>query len=56
MKAILLGNRSTRMTKQRCEEFFDNDDNFALGETYTEEVLIWGAEKLGIPYAPAARA
>ncbi len=28
VKYTLFGNKSARMTKQRCEEFFDNPDNF----------------------------
>ena len=56
MRAILFGNRSIRMTKQRCEEFFDNDDNFDLGEMDIEGMLAWAAEKLGIPYVPVAHA
>jgi len=56
MKAILYGDPSAYMTKQRCEEFFDNDDNFDLGETYIEETLIWIAEKMGVPDARIADA
>jgi hypothetical protein len=44
------------MTKQRCEEFFDNDDNFDLGEIDIEGMLIWLAEKMGIPDARVAQA
>ena len=29
-KKILFGNRSFKMTKKRCEEFFEDDDNFDL--------------------------
>jgi hypothetical protein len=28
VKYYLFGNESTRMTKKRCEDFFDNSDNF----------------------------
>jgi hypothetical protein len=56
MKSILFGNLDVRMTKQRYEEFFANDDNFDLGETCIEETLIWAAEKMGIPYARVAHA
>ncbi len=44
------------MTKQRCEEFFDNDDNFDLGEIDIEGMLAWIAEKMRVPYAPVAHA
>lgn len=30
MKEILFGSRSFRMTKQRCEEFFDDSNNFEI--------------------------
>ena len=30
MKEYLFGDSAFRMTKQRCEEFFDDDDNFVL--------------------------
>ncbi len=56
MKSILFGDPSVYMTKQRCEEFFDNDDNFDLVESYTEETLIWIAEKIGVPDAQVAYA
>lgn len=29
VKYYLFGNRSARMTRKRCEEFFENDENFA---------------------------
>ena len=56
MKAILFGDSGFYMTKESCEEFFDNDDNFNLGESYIEETLIWIAEKMGVPYARVANA
>jgi|GEM_PF-1327183 hypothetical protein len=56
MKAILFGDPDVRMTKRRCEEFFDNDDNFVLGNEHMEETLIWAAEKMGVPYARIAHA
>ena len=56
MKSILFGNPGVYMTKQRCEEFFDNDNNFDLGEIDIEGMLVWIAEKMGIPYAPVAHA
>ena len=30
MKMILFGNRSIRMTRRRCEDFFDNDANVLI--------------------------
>jgi hypothetical protein len=30
VKSILFGKSSHKMTKQRCEAFFNNDDNFDL--------------------------
>ena len=30
LKFILFGDSNRRMTKERCEDFFDNRDNFAL--------------------------
>jgi hypothetical protein len=51
MKAILFGDPDVRMTKRRCEEFFDNDGNFDLGTECMEETLIWAAEKMGVPDA-----
>lgn len=56
MKTILFGDPGIRMTKQRCEEFFDNDDNFDLGTGCMEETLIWAVEKQGIPDARVAHA
>jgi hypothetical protein len=56
MKSILFGNPGIYMTKQRCEEFFDNDDNFDLGEIDIEGMLAWVAEKLGVPDAQIAHA
>jgi hypothetical protein len=35
------------MPISRCEEFFDNDDNFDLGEIDIEGMLTWAAEKMG---------
>jgi len=29
-KQIIFGNKSYKMTQKRCEEFFENDDNFDL--------------------------
>ena len=28
LKGVLFKNRNIRLTKERCEDFFDNDDNF----------------------------
>ncbi|MGO8945494.1 MAG: hypothetical protein ACLQJ7_17705 [Syntrophobacteraceae bacterium] len=56
MKAILFGDPGVYMTKQRCEEFFDNDDNFDLGEIDIQGMLTWAAEKLGGPDARVAHA
>jgi hypothetical protein len=39
------------MTKQRCEDFFNNDDNFNLREIDIEGMLIWAAEKMRVPDA-----
>jgi len=44
------------MTKQRCEEFFDNDDNFNLGESDIEGMLAWVVERMRGPDAPVAYA
>jgi hypothetical protein len=44
------------MTKQRCEELFDNDDNFDLGEIDIEGMPAWAAEKMGIPDARVVHA
>ncbi|MGA2733606.1 MAG: hypothetical protein ABSG35_13580 [Syntrophobacteraceae bacterium] len=44
------------MTKQRCEDFFDNEDNFDLGESDIEGMLTWAAEKMGGPDVPVAYA
>jgi hypothetical protein len=56
MKTILFGDPSVYMTKQRCEAFFDNDDNFDLGEFDIEGMLVCAAEKMGIPDATVAHA
>ncbi|MGA2223235.1 MAG: hypothetical protein ABSH41_02185 [Syntrophobacteraceae bacterium] len=56
MKSILFGKPDVRMTKQRCEEFFDNDDNFDLGEVDIDGMLAWAVEKLGVPDAQIAHA
>ena len=32
MKAILFGDSRRRMTKKRCEEFFENNDNFLVSK------------------------
>jgi hypothetical protein len=54
MKSILFRDPGVYMTKRRCEEFFDNDDNFDLGEIDIEGMLIWVAEKMGVPDARVA--
>jgi hypothetical protein len=41
------------MTKQKCEEFFDNDDNLALGINYIEETMVSLAKNLEVPDARA---
>jgi hypothetical protein len=56
LQRILFGDSDVRMTKQRSEEFFDNDDNFDLGTGCMEETLIWAVEKQGIPDARVAHA
>jgi len=56
MKSILFGNSGVYMTKQRCEELFDNDDNFDLGGIDIEGMLVWAAERLGGPDARVAQA
>ena len=30
IKRIVFGDAKYKMTKKRCEEFFDNDDNFSI--------------------------
>ena len=32
MKAIIFGDPGYKMTKRRCEDFFDHDENFELPE------------------------
>jgi hypothetical protein len=44
------------MPISRCEEFFDNDDNFDLGESDIDGMLIWLAEKMGVTDATVAHA
>jgi hypothetical protein len=44
------------MPISRCEEFFDNDDNFNLGEFDIDGMLTWAAEKMGGPDAAVAQA
>jgi hypothetical protein len=56
MKTIFFGDSGVYMTKQRCEDFFDNEDNFDLGESDIEGMLTWAAEKMGGPDVPVAYA
>jgi len=49
IKSILFGKPDVRMPKKRCEEFFDNDDNFDLGEIDIKGMLSWAAEKMRVP-------
>jgi hypothetical protein len=36
MKAIIFGDPGYKMTKRRCEEFFENDENFELSDREEE--------------------
>ncbi len=56
LKSLFRHAPSVRMTKQRCEAFFDNDDNFALGEFDIVGMLTWAAEKMGRADARVAHA
>ena len=40
MKAILFGDKSHKMTKKRCENFFEDEDNFLLEKTVNEATVL----------------
>jgi hypothetical protein len=38
VKIHLFGDRHIRLTKELCEEFFDNDGNFVMSEEFRQEM------------------
>lgn len=38
LKIRLLGNRHIRLTKRRCEEFFEDDENFVISDEFRQEM------------------
>ena len=38
VKIHLFGNRHIRLTKEFCEEFFEDDGNFVMSEEFREEM------------------